>query len=160
MINIREICGIHIPWKKPTIRYCFWYWVYSNVLIHKHWYTELPKFCKWLIFSFFTILFSLMGLPKADTLQWVFGFFKELNFMNNQYLWNSHASKNQLYSIVMPLEWCVNTVPCWVHCPSNCYTVKFCCVVMFNVLINAHCIVGTRLEYWCSLIWIQKVGLQ
>ena len=49
---------------------------------------------------------------------------------------------------------------CTLHCPSNCYTVKFCCCDMFNVLINAHRIVGTGLEYWCSIIWIQKVGLQ
>lgn len=37
---------------------------------------------------------------------------------------------------------------CTLHCPSNCYTVKFCCCDdMFNVLINAHRIVGTGLEY-------------
>ena len=36
---------------------------------------EVLKFREWLIFSFFTILFSQMSLPKAHTLQWVVGFF-------------------------------------------------------------------------------------
>ena len=36
---------------------------------------EVLKFREWLIFGFFTILFSRMGLPKAHTLQWVVVFF-------------------------------------------------------------------------------------
>ena len=46
---------------------------------------EVLKFREWLIFSFFTILFSRMGLPKAHTLQWVVGFFEGLNFTNDQH---------------------------------------------------------------------------
>ena len=50
---------------------------------------EVLKFRKWLIFVFFTILFSQMGLLKAHTLQWVLGFFKGLNFTNDQHPQNS-----------------------------------------------------------------------
>ena len=55
-------------------------------------------------FQFFTILFSRMGVPKAQALQWVnhiVGFFERLNFMNDKQLRNSqnlHTSENQLYS--------------------------------------------------------------
>ena len=42
-----------------------------------------------MIFGFFTILFSRMGLPKAHTLQWVVGFFEGLNFTNDQHPRNS-----------------------------------------------------------------------
>ena len=61
---------------------------------------EVLKFRKWLIFGFFMILFSRMGLPKAHTLQWVVGFFEGLNFTNDQHpqnLQNLRTSKNQLY---------------------------------------------------------------
>ena len=49
------------------------------------WYFEVLKFRKWLIFSFFTILFSRMGLPKAQVLQWVVRFCEGLNFTNDQH---------------------------------------------------------------------------
>ena len=63
---------------------------------------EVLKFREWLIFGFFTILFSRMGLSKAHTLQWVVGFFEELNFMNDQHLRNSrnlHTSKKINYTV-------------------------------------------------------------
>ena len=50
---------------------------------------EVLKFREWLIFGFFTILFSRMGLPKAHTLQWVVDLFEGLNFTNNQHPRNS-----------------------------------------------------------------------
>ena len=46
---------------------------------------EVLKFREWLIFGFFTILFSRMGLPKAHTLQRVVDFFEGLNFTNDQH---------------------------------------------------------------------------
>ena len=46
---------------------------YSNSLVSLLYcivgFFEVLKFREWLIFSFFTILFSQMGLPKAHTLQ-------------------------------------------------------------------------------------------
>ena len=57
---------------------------------------EVLKFREWLIFGFFTILFSRMGLPKAHILQWVVGFFEGLNFTNDQHprnSWNLCTSK-------------------------------------------------------------------
>ena len=53
------------------------------------WFIEVLKFRKWLIFSFFMILFSQMGLPKAQALQWVVHFFKGLNFTKDQHPQNS-----------------------------------------------------------------------
>ena len=49
---------------------------------HTFGFFKVLKFCKWLIFSFFTILFSQKDLPKAQAPQWVnciVGFFKRLN---------------------------------------------------------------------------------
>ena len=64
---------------------------------------EVLKFREWLIFGFFMILFPRMGLPKAQTLQWVVGFLEGLNFMND----NIHEirgiyvpQKNQLYGML------------------------------------------------------------
>ena len=58
---------------------------------------EVLKFHKWPIFSFFAILFSRTGLPKAQLgTQWVVHFFEGLNFMNDQHprnLRNLHTSK-------------------------------------------------------------------
>ena len=57
---------------------------------------EVLKFREWLIFGFFTILFSWMGFPKAHTLQWIVDFFEGLNFMNDQHprnLRNLHTLK-------------------------------------------------------------------
>ena len=61
---------------------------------------EVLKFHEWLIFNFFTILFSEMGQLKAHTLQWVVGFFEGLNFMNDQHprnSWNLRTSKKTNY---------------------------------------------------------------
>ena len=41
---------------------------------------EILKFREWLIFGFFMILFSRMGLPKAHILQSVVGFFQGVKF--------------------------------------------------------------------------------
>ena len=44
---------------------------------------KVLKFDEWLIFSFFTILFSRMSLPKVQEPQWVnriVGFFQEVKF--------------------------------------------------------------------------------
>ena len=46
---------------------------------------EVLKLCKWPIFSFFRILFSQMGLPKAQALQWSNRIVKRLNFTNDQH---------------------------------------------------------------------------
>ena len=63
---------------------------------------EVLKFREWLIFGFFMILFSRMGLPKAHTLQWVVGFFEGLNFTNDQHprnLQNLRTSKKTNYTV-------------------------------------------------------------
>ena len=68
----------------------------NNHAVPYSWFFEVLKFREWLIFGFFTILFSRMGLPKAHTLQWVVGFFKVLNFTNDQHpqnLLNLRTSK-------------------------------------------------------------------
>ena len=73
---------------------------------------EVLKFREWLIFGFFTILFSQMGLPKAHTLQWVVGFFEGLNFTNDQHpqnLWNLRTSKKTNYTVII----------IWLPCNKN-----------------------------------------
>ena len=72
---------------------CF-IWIWCNYRIVG--FFKVLKFREWLIFGFFTILFSRMGLPKAHTLQWVVGFFEGLNFTNDQHprnLQNLRTSK-------------------------------------------------------------------
>ena len=68
-------------------KYTFSLW--DLVLAPKHilysWFFEVLQFHEWLIFSFFMILFSQMGLPKAQALQWVVHFFEGLNFMIDQH---------------------------------------------------------------------------
>ena len=85
---------------------------------------EVLKFCEWLIFGFFTILFSRMGLPKAHTLQRVVGFFRGVKFHENQHPRNSRnlrTSKktNWLIELSVPnmyaSKWKLNKYSLWMH---------------------------------------------
>ena len=90
-----------------TLVHCNLNSIYSHISLHIYcisipysWFFEVLKFGEWVIFSFFTIIFSRMHLPKAQQCNEWFVFFKGLNFTNEQHprnSWNLRTSKTQLY---------------------------------------------------------------
>ena len=64
------------------------YSMHIHMYIPYSWFFEVLKLREWLIFSFFMILLSQMGLPKAQAPQWVcriVGLFERLNFTSDQH---------------------------------------------------------------------------
>ena len=82
---------------------------------------EVLKSGEWLVFSFFAILFSRMGLPKLSSAMGGL-FFEGLNFMNEEHPQNSQ----NLHTSKKPTLW-YNTVKSMkISIPQKVTTIWYC----------------------------------